>query len=152
VRSRSVSRGLVAAAQDDASHRAVPSPWQVDRVIAPHYRGLRGFLFIAGATLLLCGIIMVGVGVFRGRPDAVLMASLPRVARGAFTVVLPPPRPVLAARQGERRALSDAHWSTDDGLQAWAFARARAEQVHEPEPRETKRNLWVRRGRRLSGI
>src|SRR5699024_453408 len=62
VRSRSVSGALVVAARDGASSRAVPSPWQVDRVIAPHYRGLRGFLFIAGATLLLCGLIMVGVG------------------------------------------------------------------------------------------
>ena len=151
-RSRSVSRGLVAAAQDDASHRAVPSPWQVDRVIAPHYRGLRGFLFIAGATLLLCGIIMVGVGVFRGRPDAVVMASFPLVAGGAFIGVLLLLRTVLAARQDERRALIAAHWSTDDEHQAWEFARARAEQVHESAPRETKRNQWVRRGRRLSGI
>lgn len=152
VRSRSVSQALVAAARDGASPRAVPSPWQVDRVIAPHYRGLRGFLLIAGATLLLCGLIMVGVGMFGDHPDAVVMASIPLVAGGGFIGVLLLLRTVLAARQDERRALIAAHWSSDDEHHAWEFARSRAEQVDESAPLETKRNQWVRRGRRLSGI
>src|SRR5699024_6026104 len=152
VRSRSVSQALVVAARDGASRRAVPSPWQVDRVIAPHYKRLRGFLLIAGATLVLCGLIVVSVVVFGDHPDALVIGLLPLVAGGVGIGALILLRKPLAARQEQRRALIAAYWSGHDEQQAWEYARGRAERVQDSAPRETERNQWVRRGRRLSGI